>query len=108
MGVNFMLILAAASLSSVALLSLPAFMAIVERLTKRASTHEFCQYGDEDGQATPGSLGKFTAKWPKVFVLIFAVATCGLSFAVAVLSPVVEELFPDNWLIAGSSVGSPT
>lgn len=105
MGDKFVLVLAAAGLALVTLLSLPAAIVTAELLTKRATKRRICQYEDKDGKASQESLESFTAKFPKTFVLVFAAATCGLSFAAAVVSSVDESLFLDNWLIAGSSVG---
>jgi hypothetical protein len=46
----------------------------------------------------------YSAKWPKAFVLFFAVTNCSVALVLAGLTAAAEGLFLEDWLIAGASV----
>ena len=93
-------------LAVVVLLSIPANSKTFAQLHNREPKSE--HYEDEDGKSTPEAVKAYSAKFPKTFTLLFAVAGLGVSIALAVLSilhlAADKDLFLENWLSVGAWV----
>lgn len=95
----------ATGLVIIGLVSVPAVLSLGLQLTKREPKQD--TYEDEDGKATPESLQAYSAKWPKTFILLFALLSSGTSTANAILTSLHTEnngLFLENWLSTVASV----
>lgn len=92
-------------LAVIGLVSVPAVTAFVLQLTTREPKKN--TYEDEDGKATPESIKAYSAKWPKTFIVLFALVSSGTSIATAILTTLHignDGLFLENWLTTGASV----
>lgn len=95
----------ATGLAIVGLVSVPAVSSLALQLTTREPKQD--TYEDNDGKATPESVNAYSAKWPKTFVLLFALLSSGTSIATSVLTSLQSGsngLFLENWLSTGASV----
>lgn len=95
----------ATGLAIVGLVSVPAVSSLVLQLTTREPKQD--TYEDKDGKATPESVKAYSAKWPKTFILLFALLSSGTSIATSVLTSLEtgnSGLFLENWLSTGASV----
>lgn len=95
----------ASSFALIGLVSVPAAFTFIRQLTTREPRPDI--YEDEDGKATTESLKAYSAKWPKTFVVLFAIISCGTSIATGLLTTLhigKDGLFLENWLSAGASV----
>lgn len=95
----------ATGLAIVGLVSLPAVASLALQLTTREPKQD--TYEDKDGKATSESVKAYTAKWPKAFVVLFALVSSGASIATSVLTSLQSGnsgLFLENWLSTGASV----
>lgn len=98
-------IASAAGLALIGLVSVPAVSALVVQLTTREPRSD--TYEDEDGKATPESIKAYSAKWPKAFIVLFALLASATSIATAISTTLhagKDDLFLENWLSAGASV----
>lgn len=94
----------AVGLGLTGLLSFPAVTNIVLQQRTREAKPEI--YEDADGKATPESVKAYSAKLPKIFLILLSVVGLGLSIAVAVVSTLGETtgLLLENWLAVGTWV----
>jgi hypothetical protein len=98
-GALLTLIAVGIGLAVIGLFTAPALLSVGRQLAKREPKEE-C-YEDEDGKSTPEAVAAYSAKIPKVLILVFAVLGCATSIAVTVLSlttDIQDGLFIENWL----------
>lgn len=95
----------ATGLAIIGLVSVPAVSSLALQLTTREPKQD--TYEDEDGKATPESVKAYSAKWPKTFIVFFAILGSSTSVATAILTSLNtgnNGLFLDNWLSTSASV----
>lgn len=94
-----------AGLALIAAITIPAAFAYVRQLTKREL--KTGSYEDKDGKASEESVKAYSAKWSKVFIVLFAAIANGTAIATAVLATLHvgdDGLFLEDWLTAAASV----
>lgn len=100
-----MVVAVATGLGIILLVSIPAVFTFISQLTTRQPKQD--AYEDKDGRATPESVAAYSAKLPKILIVLFAALTCSTGIATAVLATLhigQDGLFLENWLSAGASV----
>lgn len=100
-----MVVAVATGLGIILLVSIPAVFTFILQLTTRQPKQD--AYEDKDGKATLESVAAYSAKLPKILIVLFAALTCSTGIATAVLATLhigQDDLFLDNWLSAGASV----
>lgn len=98
----------ATGLGLVGLVSAPALSTFILQLTRREPRPD--SYEDSDGKATPESLRTYSAKWPKTFVVLFALLATGSSIALAVLTTLnigQDDFLLETWLCTAAIVSQP-
>lgn len=101
------LVAGAASLSVVALLTVPSVIAVVSHFREPKSKPAL--YEDKDGVASEESVAEYTAKYPKILLSLFTVLGFATAACLAVLSTLDRDLDPmflENWLSGGEWVSS--
>jgi hypothetical protein len=95
----------AASLLVVTLLTLPALVAVRSHVCEPKSKPAL--YEDKDGVASEKSMAEYTAKYPKILLLIFTLLGFATAVSLAVLGTLDRDLDPmflENWLSAAQWV----
>lgn len=92
----------ASALAVAGLCSVPSVASLVTRARRRGPKRDI--YADADGTATQESMAAYSAKVPKILVLLFAATGCGLAIALAVLPGGVEGVPLATWLGVGAWV----
>lgn len=95
---------AVAALITSAITTIPAVIAHTGRVRKAKQESEV--YQDEDGEATPETTAKFSTKWQKAHILLWAAAGLGCQIAFSVLLNTFPQrnhnFAVQNWLITAS------
>lgn len=95
----------ATGLALIGLVSVPAVSTFLLQLASREPRSD--TYEDADGKATPESIRAYSSKWPKTFIVLFALISSSTSVATAILTTLhigQDGLLLQDWLTAGASV----
>ena len=105
MSYDSLLALFGTGVATIGIFSLPAVSKFTTRLVRPDAKQDI--YEDEDGKATPESMGAFSVKVPKALILLFAATGLPISIALLLLTLHDPAITPESLVLIVAAWVSP-